>query len=73
MADDADRADEITQNRIDGAIAMASERCAQARALIPMMACYNCGDPVPQHHVYCSSECSVDHRHLMDRNKANGK
>jgi hypothetical protein len=67
--DIADRADQ----RIEETIADALAEARSQPSLIPVMACYNCGDPVPAHHLFCSSECGLDYRHRTERNKANGK
>lgn len=67
--DDADRADERIQKTIDDGIA----ECRKKRSLIPVLFCYNCGDPVPQHHLYCSSECSLDHKKRLDALIRNGQ
>lgn len=69
MADDADRADE----RIENTVADALAEIRRQPSLIPVGFCYNCGDPIPAHHLFCSGDCSVDHRHREERRKANGQ
>ena len=69
MADDADRAEERIENTIADGIA----ECRRKPSMIPCGACYYCGDPVPPHHLFCSSECGTDWHHMQVRNKANGK
>lgn len=67
--DEADRA----SDRIDNMIADGIAEVRRKPSLIPVMSCYNCGDPVPQHHLFCSSDCSADFTHREQRNKANGR
>ena len=68
MADDADRADD----RIEHAIADGIEACRRAVSIKPCGHCHYCGEVVPQHHLFCCSECSVDFRHEQERKKAMG-
>jgi len=68
MSDDADRATDLIENRLQDALA----EVRRQPSLVPCGACFYCGDPIPQHHLFCSSECSVDHRHMTERRKANG-
>jgi hypothetical protein len=67
--DDADRATPHIENTLADALAEIRSK----PSLIPCGSCYNCGDPIPQHHLYCSGECSVDHRHREERRKVNGQ
>ncbi|MFA6204441.1 MAG: DUF2116 family Zn-ribbon domain-containing protein [Gallionella sp.] len=66
--DDADRSDDKIQNTIADGIA----ECRRKPVLIPVLACYNCGDSVPQHHLFCSSDCSADYAHRVKREKDQG-
>lgn len=70
--DDADRADERLQNILDGGIAIAREKAAKVRALVPCNACYYCGAYVNNSVVFCDKDCQHDYHHLIDREKANG-
>ena len=73
MADDADRADERTQNVIDGGIAIAREKAAKVRALVPCGKCYNCGADLRRGLVFCGGpECQNDYYHRLRREEANG-
>lgn len=69
MSDDADRADQ----HIEEILADALAEVRRKPSLIQTGCCYYCSEPVPAHHLYCSSDCATDHQHLMERNKANGK
>ena len=69
MADIADRADQ----RIEEILADSLAEIRRKPSLIPTGQCYYCAAPVPAHHLFCSSECSIDHRYMMERRKANGK
>lgn len=69
MADDVDRAEALIRRTVDASLAEVRAR----PSLIPIGTCYNCEDPVPQHHIFCSSECSVDHRHRIKRLKDLGR
>jgi hypothetical protein len=69
MSDDADNAQPV----IDAVIADGSDACRRKQSMIPMGACYNCGDPVPQHHVFCCAECSMDFAQRMKMERINGR
>lgn len=72
--DDADRADERTQNIIDGGIAIAREKAAKIRALEPCGQCYYCGHTLNVGFVFCADdECMTDYYHEIQRKKDLGK
>jgi hypothetical protein len=67
--DDADMSDSHIELLLSSQIEKAR---SPERQLIPIGQCHYCSDPVPQHHLFCSPDCSEDHRHMMERKKANG-
>lgn len=69
MPDDADRADERVQNVIDGGIAIAREKAAKVRALVPCGECYWCGLALNQGFVFCPDGCQQDFYHDIQRRK----
>lgn len=69
MSDIADDSDGKIQAAVEDGIA----ECRRKPSLIPMGACYNCGDPVHQHHLFCSSECGTDFHHRTQREKDTGR
>lgn len=73
MADDADRADERLQNILDGGIAIAREKAAKVRALVPCGKCYNCGTDLRRGMVFCAGpECQNDYHYRLRREQELG-
>lgn len=70
--DEADRADERTQNVIDGQIAIATEKAKKIYPLVPCGKCYYCDHKLKAGRVFCDASCKDDYYHLLDREKANG-
>lgn len=68
----ADKADDRIQNVIDGGIAIAREKAAKVRALVPINACYNCNATLNDGVVFCDADCQHDYYHLLRREEANG-
>lgn len=68
----ADKADDRIQNVIDGGIAIAREKAAKVRALVPINECYYCGHTLNMGRVFCDADCAGDYHHLLRREKANG-
>ena len=72
MANEADIADERIQNVIDGQIAVATDKAARVRALVPIEECYYCGLALNAGWVFCDKDCQDDYYHLLRREEANG-
>ena len=72
MANEADIADERIQNVIDGGIAIAREKAAKVRALVPCNACYYCEGHINDGWVFCDASCQNDFYHELRRKEANG-
>lgn len=70
--DDADRADERIQNVIDGGIAIAREKAAKVRALIPTNCCYWCLSWIDNGKVFCDDDCMNDETHDRQRRLDSG-
>lgn len=70
--DDADRADERIQNILDGQIAIAREKAAKVRALVPCNACFYCNSYVDDGFVFCDKDCQADYTHEKQRKKELG-
>lgn len=71
MADDVDRAQERIDNVVEGGRAIAGEKAAKVRALVPISYCYYCGTFVNQGMVFCDADCQHDYHHMLDREQAN--
>ena len=72
--DQADIADLRIQNVIDGGVAIAREKAAKIRALVPCRACFYCGGPLNDGFVFCADQdCMTDYYHELGREKANGR
>lgn len=69
MANEADIADERIQNVIDGGIAIAREKAAKVRALVPCNACYWCDGYLNNGVVFCDAGCQQDFYHDIQRRK----
>lgn len=65
-------ADERIQNVIDGGIAIASDKAAKVRALVPINECYYCAHTLNAGRVFCDAGCQNDYYHLLRREEANG-
>lgn len=70
--DDADRADERIQNVLDGGIAIAREKAAKVRALVPCNTCYYCNAYINDGAVFCPEGCQQDYYHELRRRKELG-
>lgn len=66
--DDADRA----QDRIENTVSDAIREARRAHGMKPTGFCLYCGEGVPQHYLFCCSDCSKDWHHEQARKKANG-
>mgnify|MGYP001589497635 CR=1 FL=1 len=71
MADDADRAEELIENRIADGI----EGCRRALgSLLPVGYCHNCGEAVAPRYLFCEGgECAADWELAQAARLRNGK
>lgn len=75
MADEADRAGELTDAREANAIANCTAE-TKRRALIPAGFCHYCGENVGPGFIFCSVEdngCAKDYEYEQARRKVNGQ
>jgi hypothetical protein len=68
--DDADIAGDETDKYEADAIAAIS-KASTRRDLIPVGHCYDCHEPVPQHHLFCNGLCSMYWHKRQARIEAN--
>lgn len=71
MADDADIAGDNTDKFEADAIKSIS-KASSRRDLLPVGHCYDCHEPVPQHHLFCDWICSMAWHKRIQRMKENG-
>lgn len=71
MADDADRAEDVIENRIADGIA----ECRRAiGALLPVGFCHNCGETVAPRYLFCEGgECAADWEREQAARRRNGQ
>lgn len=67
MTDDVDRAQDRIENIVAGGIAIAREKAAKVRALVPINACYNCNGTLNDGVVFCDGDCQSDYYYLLRR------
>lgn len=67
MSDLADRAQERIENIVAGGVAIAREKAAKVRALVPCNCCYWCLSWVDHGKVFCDDDCMKDEAHDRQR------
>lgn len=70
--DDADRAGDET-DKFEADAIKAISKASTRRDLIPVGHCYDCHEPVPAHHLFCDSVCSMAWHQRQVRKEANGR
>lgn len=60
MADDVDRGNETAEQTLAGYINRV-RASLQHEHLTPSGECYNCGEALPEHLIFCSAECRADY------------
>lgn len=70
MADDADRAEELIENRMADALAAVRRK----PSLVACGRCYNCGEAVAPRYLFCEGgECAADWELAQAARLRNGK